>query len=136
MTESLLPEHRERLYPPTVALSMFMRQVLSEDGSCQKAVDGWAAQRAAEGLSVQSINTGAYCKARSACRWRWSTLAPTHGTLLSERARQRVALARTMREVGRWHGYLDARHGSEPGVLSAALEPSRRSGLAAGALVG
>ena len=25
-TEALLPEHRERLYPPTVALSMFMRQ--------------------------------------------------------------------------------------------------------------
>ncbi len=64
MTDSLLPEHRERLYPPTLALSMFMGQVLSEDGSCQKAVDGWAAQRAAEGLSVQSINTGAYCKAR------------------------------------------------------------------------
>ncbi len=64
MTDSLLPEHRERLYPPTLALSMFMGQVLSEDGSCQKAVDGWAAQRAAEGLGVQSINTGAYCKAR------------------------------------------------------------------------
>lgn len=64
MTDALLPEHRERLYPPTLALSMFMGQVLSEDGSCQKAVDSWAAQRAAEGLSVQSINTGAYCKAR------------------------------------------------------------------------
>jgi hypothetical protein len=64
MTDLLLPEHRERLYPPTLALSMFMGQVLSEDGSCQKAVDSWAAQRAAEGLSVQSINTGAYCRAR------------------------------------------------------------------------
>jgi hypothetical protein len=64
MTDSLLPEHRERLYPPTLALSMFMGQVLSEDGSCQKAVDSWAAQRAAEGQSVQSINTGAYCRAR------------------------------------------------------------------------
>src|SRR5450830_1833549 len=40
-TEALLPEHRERLYPPTVALSMFMRQVLESDGSCQKAVNGW-----------------------------------------------------------------------------------------------
>jgi hypothetical protein len=64
MTDTYLPEHRERLYPPTVSLSMFMMQALNEDGSCQKAVDGWAAQRAAEGLSVQSINTGAYCKAR------------------------------------------------------------------------
>jgi hypothetical protein len=63
-TESHLPEHRERLYPPTVALSMFMRQALNADGSCQKAVNGWAAQRAAEGLGVQSIRTGAYCKAR------------------------------------------------------------------------
>lgn len=64
MTESHLPEHRERLYPPTVALSMFMRQALSADGSCQKAVNGWAAQRAAEGLGVQSVRTGGYCKAR------------------------------------------------------------------------
>ena len=30
-TERLMPEHRERLYPPTVALSMFMRQVLDAD---------------------------------------------------------------------------------------------------------
>ena len=47
-TEALLPEHRERLYPPTVTLSMFIRQVLEADGSCQKAVNGWAAQRAAD----------------------------------------------------------------------------------------
>ncbi len=39
-TESYLPEHRERLYPPTVTLSMFMRQALDADGSCQKAVNG------------------------------------------------------------------------------------------------
>lgn len=63
-TEALLPEHRERLYPPTVTLSMFMRQVLEADGSCQKAVNGWAAQRAADGLSACSVRTGAYCRAR------------------------------------------------------------------------
>lgn len=63
-TESLMPEHRERLYPPTVTLSMFMRQVLEEDGSCQKAVNGWAAQRAADGLSPSSVYTGGYSKAR------------------------------------------------------------------------
>ena len=71
MTDSLLPEHRERLYPPTLALSMFMGQVLSEDGSCQKAVDSWAAQRAAEGLSVQSVNTAPIARRASACRSRW-----------------------------------------------------------------
>ena len=27
-TQALLPKHRERLYPPTVVLSMFMRQAL------------------------------------------------------------------------------------------------------------
>lgn len=64
MNDSYLPEHRERLYPPTVTLSMFMMQALNEDSSCQKAVAGWAAQRTAEGLGVKSVNTGAYCKAR------------------------------------------------------------------------
>ena len=64
ITDSYLSEHRERLYPPTVTLSMFMMQALNEDGSCQKAVSGWAAQRTAQGLGVQSVNTGAYCKAR------------------------------------------------------------------------
>ncbi len=63
-TEALLPTHRERLYPPTVTLSMFMMQVLNEDDSCQKAVNAWATRRAIEGLSVTSINTGAYCRAR------------------------------------------------------------------------
>ena len=50
-TESFLPEHREWLYPPTVTLSMFMMQALNEDSSCQKAVNGFAARRAAEGLN-------------------------------------------------------------------------------------
>jgi hypothetical protein len=58
LTEAHLPENRERLYPPTVALSMLIRQLLDEDGYCQRAVNGWAAQRAVEGLSVQSVRTG------------------------------------------------------------------------------
>jgi hypothetical protein len=65
MTETYQPEHRERLYPPTITLSMFMKQALEVDRSCQRAVDAWAAQRVAEGLSVHSIRTGAYCRARS-----------------------------------------------------------------------
>ena len=63
-TEELMPDHRERLYPPTVALSMFMRQVLEADHSCQKAVNGWAAQRVADGLKPMSVRTGGYCRAR------------------------------------------------------------------------
>src|SRR5690606_5849962 len=65
ITEAHLPEHRERLYPPTVTLSMFVQQALAADGSCQHAVNGWAASRAAEGLSSQSVRTGAYCRART-----------------------------------------------------------------------
>jgi hypothetical protein len=65
MTEEHLPERRERLYPPTVTLSMFMKQSLALDRSCQRAVDAWAGQRAAEGLSVRSIRTGGYCRARA-----------------------------------------------------------------------
>lgn len=63
-TEALMPEHRERLYPPTVTLAMFMRQALEADGSCQKAVNGWAAQCVCEGLTPGSTRTGAYCRAR------------------------------------------------------------------------
>lgn len=63
-TEAHLPEHRERLYPPTVTLAMFMRQALNEDRSCQKAVNGWAAQRVSEGLRANGVDTGAYCRAR------------------------------------------------------------------------
>lgn len=64
MTEALQPEHRERMYTPTVTMSMFMRQALEEDSSCQRAVDGWAAQRVADGLSPGSVGTGGYCRAR------------------------------------------------------------------------
>lgn len=86
-TESYLPEHRERLYPPTVTLSMFMRQALNEDGSCQKAVNGWAAQRTAEGLSAHSIRTGAYCKARQRLPVEMAVaLTRETGRLLSARA--------------------------------------------------
>ena len=86
-TESVLPEHRERLYPPTVALSMFMRQVLEADGSCQKAVNGWAAQRAADGLPPCSVRTGGYCRARQRLPLEMvSALTRETGRLLSEKA--------------------------------------------------
>ena len=40
--EELLPKHRERLYPPTETLSMFLAQALDADGSCQKVVNEMA----------------------------------------------------------------------------------------------
>jgi hypothetical protein len=88
-TQALLPEHRVRLYPPTVALSMFMRQVLQADGSCQKAVNARAAQRAADGLSACSVRTGGYCRARQRLPLQMlSTLARQTGRLLSQKARR------------------------------------------------
>ncbi len=48
--ESLLPAHRERKFPPTETLSMFVAQALSEDRSCQNAVEAAAIKRLAAGL--------------------------------------------------------------------------------------
>ncbi len=88
VTEFRMPEHREQLYPPTVTLSMFIRQALDADGSCQKAVNSWAAQRRAEGQSVQSVRTGGYCKARERLPISMVTgLTQAVGALVSARAK-------------------------------------------------
>ncbi len=75
-------------YPPTVTLSIFMRQTLEADGSCPKAVNGWAAQRAADGLRACSVRTGRDCSARQRLpRQMVSGLARYTGRrLLSEKA--------------------------------------------------
>lgn len=62
--ESTLPEHRERLFPPTETLSMFLAQALKPDRSCQNIVNDAAVKRLTGGLPPCSTNTGAYCKAR------------------------------------------------------------------------
>lgn len=62
--EEQLPNHRERLYPPTTTLSLFMAQAMNSDASCQNAVDGHVVERVFNGLSACSTITGAYCKAR------------------------------------------------------------------------
>jgi hypothetical protein len=62
--EALLPAHRERRFPPTETLAMFLRQALSEDRSCQRAVNDAAVARLAGRLPRCSTHTGAYCRAR------------------------------------------------------------------------
>ncbi len=64
LVDAQLPEHRERRYPPTVTLSLFLTQALVSDGSCQNAVNGYVVDRACNGLEAGSTGTGAYCKAR------------------------------------------------------------------------
>lgn len=62
--ESLLPRHRERLFPPTETLSMFLAQALNADRSCQNAVNEAAVRRTLGTLPRCSTHTGAYCRAR------------------------------------------------------------------------
>ena len=62
--ESVLPPHRERQFPPTETLSMFLAQALNADRSCQKAVNEATVKRLAAGLAPCSTHTGAYCRAR------------------------------------------------------------------------
>ena len=62
--EHLLPEHRERDYPPTETLSMFLAQSMNEDRSCQKVVNDSAIKRLTDGLPLISTATGGYCRAR------------------------------------------------------------------------
>jgi hypothetical protein len=63
--EALLPEHRERLFPPTETLSLFLAQALSADGSCRAVVNDTRVKRLIGGLKPGSTDTGGYCKART-----------------------------------------------------------------------
>lgn len=62
--EKRLPAHRERCFPPTETLAMFVSQALSADRSCQFAVNQAAVHRLVSGLPGCSTHTGAYCRAR------------------------------------------------------------------------
>lgn len=62
--EELLPEHRERVFPPAETLSLFLAQAMQPDRSCQRIVNESALTRVAQGLKPCSIHTGGYCLAR------------------------------------------------------------------------
>lgn len=84
---SLLPEYRERLFPPTETLSLFLAQAMSADRSCQKAVNDAAIKRLACGLPSCSTHTGAYCRARQRLPVGMvSTLSRQAGRMMSEAA--------------------------------------------------
>jgi hypothetical protein len=83
--EALLPEHRERLFPPTETLSMFMAQALSPDGSCRAAVNDARVKRLLGGLPECSSNTAGYCRARARLpQTMISTLAQRTGKLVAD----------------------------------------------------
>jgi hypothetical protein len=84
--ESLLPAHRERLFPPTETLSMFLAQAMSADRSCQKAVDDAAIKRLVGGLPLCSTHTGAYCQARQRLPLEMVSILTRHtGYVMAER---------------------------------------------------
>ena len=63
--ESLLPVHRERTFPPTETLSLFLSQAVSDDRSCRNVVNQSTIARLIGGLPKCSTATGGYCKARA-----------------------------------------------------------------------
>jgi hypothetical protein len=85
--ETLLPDHRERLFPPTETLSMFIAQALSPDGSCRQAVNDAAVKRLVGSLGPCSTNTSGYCQARARLPLTMvSTLALQAGEIVAEGA--------------------------------------------------
>jgi hypothetical protein len=85
MVEDQLPEHRERQFTPTVALAMFLGQVMSADGSCQNAVNAAAIARLLVGMNPGSMNTSGYCQARQRLPQEMvAALARQSGTLVNE----------------------------------------------------
>ncbi|MBV8075779.1 MAG: IS4 family transposase [Planctomycetaceae bacterium] len=65
LATELMAEGAEAVvFPPLVVLWMFLTQVLSDDQSCQAAVERLIAWRARHGLPACSSATGGYCRAR------------------------------------------------------------------------
>jgi hypothetical protein len=87
VVEEWLPSHRERLFPPTETLSMFLAQVLSPDGSCREAVNDAVMKRIVGGLPRCSSRTSAYCQARGRLATDMiSTLTRQVGSMIAEQA--------------------------------------------------
>jgi len=85
--EACIPDHRERLFPPTETLSLFVAQVMSSDQSCQQIVNQAAIQKITMGLPACSTHTGAYCRARQRLPQEMvERLTRFIGTSLSERS--------------------------------------------------
>ena len=85
MVEAQLPEHRERQFPPTVTLAMFLGQIMSADGSCQNAVNGALVARLLAGMTPGSASTSGYCQARQRLSQEMvGMLARQSGALLGE----------------------------------------------------
>lgn len=61
---SLAANQRNREFPDSITFWAFLGQVLSEDGSCARAVAEVQNWRLAHGMPLPSADTSSYCKAR------------------------------------------------------------------------
>lgn len=86
---------RRRLYDPLQTLMLFIEQVLGADHSCQDAVARGVSGQVALGQAPGSLNTAAYCKARSRLPLK---LVERLGRETGER------LCAQQPQVWRWHG--------------------------------
>ena len=127
--EWLLPEHRERVFPPTETLAMFLAQALSPDGSCRQAVDDAAVKRLIAGLAPHSTSTSAYCQARARLPLPMiSTLAREAGGVVAE-GPQGGGTGEAVGASGRWRHDDLGRHRRESSGVSPTQEPKGRAGI-------
>ncbi|MDZ7923854.1 MAG: IS4 family transposase [Marinagarivorans sp.] len=62
--EKYSPVHRERIFTPTVTLSLFLKQALSPDRSCANAVNNYIIDNLEKLPSNISNSTGSFCRSR------------------------------------------------------------------------
>ena len=93
--ESLLPNHRERCFPPTETLSMFIAQVFHADRSCQNIVNQASVKMLVNNSTPCSTHTGGYCRARK----RLPTQMPKDLALFIGQS-----IEENMPSSWRWHG--------------------------------
>src|ERR1035437_3643580 len=84
-TEALLPEYRERLYPPTVVLSMSCARCWKQMARARRR--STAGQRSARlmGSRLAAFVPAGTAERASACRWRWSVPLRTKPVVCSAR---------------------------------------------------
>jgi len=90
-----IPRTYARIFTPLITLATFLAQILSDDHSCQAALDRLWAWRAARGLPPASPDTGGYCKARQRLP---ETILPRLVRETADRIGDRVP------EAWLWHG--------------------------------
>ncbi len=112
--ESLLPTHRERLFPPTETLSMFLAQALSADRSCQRVVNESVCQALGGRIeAVQYAHWGLLPGPRTPAAGTGEHARPRSGQADRGPRATAMALARTSGAAGGWHHGHATRHAAQ-----------------------